>query len=78
MAETKKCEVCDAEIGTSETTCPKCGTIFVELEDEIKVISRGAAVIEKRKKAAQPAPEPEPEAPKRKSVFRSLAGKETT
>jgi uncharacterized C2H2 Zn-finger protein len=75
MPETKKCEVCDQEIGASETTCPKCGTIFAELEDEVKVVTRAQIVAEKRRKAAIP-PKLEPEAkPARKSVFRSLAGK---
>jgi RNA polymerase subunit RPABC4/transcription elongation factor Spt4 len=72
MAETKKCEVCDQEIGTSEKTCPKCGTNFEELEEEVKVVTRAQNVAQKRAKAAVP---PEPEKPAKKSIFRSLAPK---
>lgn len=75
MAETKKCEVCEQEIGSNEEVCPKCGTDFKALEEEIGVIQRAHSVIEKRKKAATP-PEPEPApAPKKKrSIFTSLSG----
>lgn len=54
--ETKKCESCDAEIGTSETNCPKCGVDFEELEDAVATVSKAQAIIDKRKKAAEPKP----------------------
>lgn len=54
MADTKKCEACDATIGKTETKCPACSVDLEELEESIKVIERANAVIEKRKKAALP------------------------
>lgn len=54
MAETKKCEACDAEIGQSETECPKCGVNFEELETAVKTVTTAQAVVEKRRKAASP------------------------
>lgn len=76
MAETKKCEVCEQEIGANEKVCPKCGTDFETLEEEIKVVERADAVRSKRKAAAVPPAPPAPEpTQKKKSVFRSLSGK---
>jgi len=72
MAETKKCEVCEQEIGANETKCPKCGTDFAELEDEVKVVTRAQTVAEKRKKAAAPVA-PEVTTPVKRSIFKSLA-----
>jgi transposase len=54
--QTKKCEVCDTEIGKDEKTCPKCGADFEELEDAVKTITTAQAVMEKRRKAAEPKP----------------------
>jgi RNA polymerase subunit RPABC4/transcription elongation factor Spt4 len=75
MPATKKCEVCEQEIGESEKVCPKCATDFEAMEDEIRVVTRAQIVAERRRKAALP-PEPEvkPE-PAKRSVFRSLAPK---
>lgn len=74
MPETKKCEVCDAEIGKSETACPACKINFEELEGEVTVVTRAQVVADKRKKAAAPpTPTPEPATePAKKSVFASL------
>jgi hypothetical protein len=78
MPETKKCEVCDQEIGASEKTCPKCGVEFETLEEEVNVVSRAMTVAEKRRKAKEDAerpPEPPapPAPPKKKSIFTSLS-----
>ena len=70
--ETKKCEVCDQEIGESETTCPKCGVVFADLNEEVKVVQRAQTVAQKRAKAALP---PEPVKPAKRSIFRSLGSK---
>ena len=79
MAETKKCEHCDAEIGATETSCPKCGVNFEELEEVISTLDKANKVLEKRRKAAQPPEPPAPPAPAKKktgiSLFRSLGGK---
>jgi hypothetical protein len=48
---TKKCESCDAEIGESEKSCPKCGVDFEELEDTVKTVDTATKVLEKRRKA---------------------------
>jgi RNA polymerase subunit RPABC4/transcription elongation factor Spt4 len=74
MPETKECEVCSQIIGSSEKVCPKCGTDFDALEDEVKVVQRAQSVAAKRAKAIVP-PEPPPPA-KKPSIFRSLAAKE--
>lgn len=58
-ANTKKCEYCDETIGKSETKCPKCGTDFEALEEDVKAIERANKVIEKRKAKDAP-PEPKP------------------
>lgn len=78
MPETKVCEVCDQEIGATETKCPKCGTEFEELESEVGAVSRCLTVIEKRKaREAKAAAEKEarehpPALPKKKSFLASL------
>lgn len=46
---TKICESCDAEIGASETKCPKCGIIFEELEEAVSAVERAQSVLEKRR-----------------------------
>lgn len=75
MAETKQCEVCEQQIGSNETKCPKCSTVFEELEQEVAVVTRAQTVAEKRRRAALP-PEPSPEViPAKKSIFRSLSKK---
>lgn len=71
MADTKTCENCEAEIGTSETTCPKCSVVFEELEQEVKVVERASNVSAKRKAKAAPPVVPPPAA-KSKSIFSSL------
>lgn len=76
MAETKKCEVCEQEIGASEKVCPKCSTDFDALEDEVKVVERARTVAEKRRKAIQPPVVPPVTQPAKRSIFRSLAPKE--
>jgi len=68
--ETKTCDSCDAVIGKSEKTCPKCGVDFEELEDAITTVSKAQAIIEKRKKAEQPPAPPAP--PEKKNPLRSL------
>jgi hypothetical protein len=76
--ETKKCEVCDQEIGSSETVCPKCGTDFATLEEQVKSADTVLSVLEKRRKAKAkpaPAPEPAPATEKHPSIFRALGGK---
>jgi septal ring factor EnvC (AmiA/AmiB activator) len=82
--ETKKCDVCDQEIGASETKCPKCGVEFEVLEEEIGVVTRAMTVSEKRKarekekadkeEAARKEKEEKehPKPPEKKSIFRSL------
>ncbi len=78
MAETKKCEVCDQEIGSTEVKCPKCGVEFETLEEEVTVVTRAMTIAEKRKKAKADAEEAErlknalPEPPKKKSILASL------
>ena len=58
--ETKICDNCYAEVGKSETVCPKCGTNFAELDELVNTIEQGNAISEKRKKRnAPPAPVPE-------------------
>jgi uncharacterized Zn finger protein (UPF0148 family) len=75
---TKQCEACDQEIGASETTCPKCGVVFEDLEGEVAVVTRAMTVAEKRKKKAEAEAEAErlrnepPAPPKKKSFLRSL------
>jgi hypothetical protein len=54
--ETKVCDACDAVIGKSEKTCPKCSVDFEELEDTVASVSKAQAIIEKRKKATEPKP----------------------
>lgn len=75
MAETKKCEVCDQEIGATEKVCPKCGTDFEELEEAVSVIELANKVTEKRRKARETPPpnEPPPTTGKKKGAFSSLA-----
>ena len=51
--ETITCENCDAEIGKSETKCPKCGVVFEDLADAIASVETANKVIEKRKKKAE-------------------------
>jgi len=68
--KTKVCDACDQEIGESETTCPKCGVVFEDLESDLKAAE---VIFEKRKKRATlpepPAPLPPP---KKKSIFKAL------
>lgn len=52
--KTKKCEVCDAEIGKDEKVCPKCNADFDELEETVTAVDRASAVIAKRKAKAVP------------------------
>lgn len=74
MAETKVCENCEQEIGASEKVCPKCGTDFEALEQEIGVIERAQKVLTKRNKVKEtPTPETKPAA--KKSIFASLTRK---
>lgn len=71
--ETKICEVCDQEIGKSEEKCPRCGTIFAELDAELQVVERAQKVFDKRKaKIVPPPPAPAPTPKKKSSVFASL------
>lgn len=79
MAETKKCEVCEAEIGESEKVCPKCSTDFDALEEAIKTIDTADTVRTKRRKAkeaeaAPPVVPPQPQ-PAKRSIFASLTRK---
>lgn len=76
MAETKKCEVCDQEIGITEKVCPKCQTDFEELEQEVSVVTRAQKVVAARKAKEIPLlPPPPPPPAKKKSVFGSLGKK---
>ena len=54
MAETKVCDNCDAEIGVSETKCPKCGTELAELDEIASAVERGQSILEKRRKRNTP------------------------
>jgi RNA polymerase subunit RPABC4/transcription elongation factor Spt4 len=67
--DTKVCEACDAEVGKSEKTCPKCSVDFEELEDSITVVSKAQEILAKRKaKETPPAP------PKTKTATNPLRG----
>jgi ribosomal protein S27AE len=75
----KKCfnPDCLQEIDDKETECPKCGVVFADLEEEVKVVSRAQRIADERKKAVPP-PTVQPPATqpaKRKSLFASLARK---
>lgn len=83
---TKKCEACDVEIGESEKECPKCGVVFEELEAAVKTLTTAQAVMEKRRKAANPNCDkcgkpkhegdcPKPPAKKKSSGFGNIFGK---
>jgi hypothetical protein len=74
MAEapkTKICDGCEQEIGINEETCPKCGVVFADLDEDLK---RAEAILAKRKAREIPAPvvETPPAAPKKKSFFKAL------
>lgn len=78
MPETKQCEVCDQEIGSTEKKCPKCSTDFDELEEAVGIVTKANAVVKKRadKEAAKNVLPPAPPAPpKKKSIFGNLARK---
>ena len=75
MVETKNCEACDQQIGASETTCPRCGVVFAELEETVTAVEKAQTIIEKRRKAAQP-PEPQPQPqPAKKNIVAALGRK---
>jgi uncharacterized C2H2 Zn-finger protein len=50
---TKKCEVCEADIGETEVKCPKCGVEFSELEETVTAVERANQILEKRRKAKE-------------------------
>jgi len=75
MAETKQCEVCEQEIGSNETKCPKCSTVFAELEEDLTNFERIAKVAEARKKAKEPPVVEPPAKPARRSLFHNLGVK---
>lgn len=77
MSQTKKCEVCEAEIGSTETVCPACKADFAELEAEVQVVTRAQTVLAKRKaKEVPPTPVVAPTStPAKKSIFASLRPK---
>lgn len=74
-AETKKCPDCEQEIGTTETSCPKCGCDLELINDEtISNFERVVKIVEKRKPKPTPAlPVPEPK--RKRSLFDSLRKK---
>jgi hypothetical protein len=47
--ETKICDGCDAEIGTSETKCPRCGEDLTELEEMVSAVDKANNALAKRK-----------------------------
>ena len=55
--ETKLCPECEAEIGKTEETCPKCGYDFTADE----AVTRVLAAKEKQANKNKPVPEPQPE-----------------
>ena len=70
MAETKVCDNCDAEIGVSETKCPKCGTELAELDEIASAVERGQAILDKRRKRNAPPAPPAPVETVRKGLAR--------
>jgi hypothetical protein len=77
LADTKKCEVCDAVIGKDEKDCPSCKTNFEELDDTISAMERGSTVLAKRKAAREAEekknnPPKAPEKDKSRSPLRGL------
>jgi hypothetical protein len=72
--QTKKCPDCDAEVGKSEKTCPKCKLNFEDAEQETGVVEKALARIAKKNKEKKPPKpnDPPKDASKRKSVFSSL------
>jgi RNA polymerase subunit RPABC4/transcription elongation factor Spt4 len=71
-AETKECSNCDAVIGKSEKTCPKCSLDLEELEDTVTAVERAQQILEKRRKKNEPAPAPEAPPAKAKNRFLGL------
>jgi hypothetical protein len=74
MAETKKCENCDAVIGKDEKTCPACKLDLEALEENLSNLDILDKIRQKRvkaKKAEEERNNPQTP-PKKKSMFRGL------
>jgi hypothetical protein len=69
--DTKECPSCDAVIGKTEKTCPKCSVDLDELEDTLTTVEKANAILEKRRKKTLPL-EPPPAPKKKTNKLRSL------
>lgn len=66
---------CDAEIGETETSCPKCQTVIADFEADMEAVDRASRALAKRNAKKPPAvPEVVPPAPetKKKTIFDNL------
>lgn len=63
---------CDAIIGKTEKTCPKCGSEIADYDEQIDALENAQSALEKRRKAIKSTPTPTPTPTPKKSLLGGL------